>query len=67
LASSLNSSVWVSGLKLSKVGFKVDESASLPATIAAIASLNTINELLLREGEKLFSANLVDTLKGTGG
>jgi hypothetical protein len=49
------------------VGFKVDESASLPATIAAIASLNTINELLLREGEKLFSANLVDTLKGSGG
>ena len=66
LASSLNSSVWVSGLKFSKVGFKVDESARLPATIAARASLNTINELLLREGEKLFSANLVDTLKGKG-
>jgi len=49
------------------VGFKVDESARLPATIAARASLNTINELLLREGEKLFSANLVDTLKGSGG
>jgi len=67
LAGSLDSSVWVCSLEFSKVGFKVDESARLPATIAARASLNTINELLFREGEKLFSANLVNTLKGTGG
>jgi hypothetical protein len=36
------------------VGFEINESARLPATIAAIASLNAINELLFREGEKLF-------------
>ena len=67
MAGSLDSSVWVCSLEFSEVGFEINESARLPATIAARASLNTINELLFREGEKLFSGNLVDTFKSTSG
>ena len=59
--------VWVDGLKLSLGGFPVLEGLVLPATVAAVVGGGAGDELLLGEGLKLASGDLVDTLEGTSG
>jgi len=51
-ASSIGGSVGVVSLSHWVVGFVVVKGASLPTTVATHAGLNTVNKLLLGEGEK---------------
>jgi hypothetical protein len=52
-------------LEVGMVSWVVGKRAGLPATVATIAGLNTIDELLLREGEELTGSDLVSTFEGT--
>ena len=51
-AGAIGSGVAVIGLEVSIVVLEVGKSTALPTTAATEAGLNTINELLLGEGEQ---------------
>lgn len=59
--------IWVSRLELLFVGLKIGESMGLPSTLASVRGSVAVNNLLLREGEKVASGNEVGALNGTGG
>ena len=67
LARATDGLVGVRGLAHGEVGGVVVEGEGLVATVASEASLDTVDELLLGEGEELTGANLPGTFKGAGG
>ena len=59
--------IGVDGLQFGLGGLPVLEGLVLPATVATVVGSGAGNELLLGEGLKLASVDLVDTLEGTSG
>jgi len=66
-ASTVGTKVGVGALGLSIVLLVVVEGSSLPATVATVADLDAIDELLLGEGSEVSVLDVVSTLKSTGG
>ena len=66
-ASSVFTSVRVGRLELSKVRLVVLEGEGHGTTLASIASLGAVNELLLREAQEFLGGDLVGTFKSSSG
>jgi hypothetical protein len=64
-AGTVASGVGVSSLEVGVVFLEVAERAGLPTTVATLAGLDAVDELLLREGEELTGSDLVSTFEGT--
>ena len=66
-ASSVFTGVRVGRLELSKVRLVVLEGEGHGTTLASIASLGAVNELLLREAQEFLGGDLVGTFKSSSG
>jgi len=69
-AGAVSSGVRVVSLVVGAVGLVVVEGVALPAAIAAVAGLDAVDELLLRElsdGAGLVHGDVVGGLKSAGG
>jgi hypothetical protein len=67
-ASAICSGVRVAGLSHRVVALVVNKGARLPATVATVAGLNTVNKLLLSEREQVAGLDLPGAFKsGNGG
>jgi len=65
LARAIATSVFVVRLELDVVALGVFEGSLLKTTVATSIIFVAVNELLLREGKKLASSDLVSTFHGT--